>query len=77
MIFPFLLYIRRESCNSMQKTLQKTNYYCPCSFVMFCSNLSSYVLLMADGPSIKANLTRRDGQLFETFSDVIVAIFKY
>ena len=44
---------------------------------MFCINLSSYVLLMADGPSIKPNLTPRDGQLFETFSDVIVAFFKY
>ena len=44
---------------------------------MFCINLSSYVLLMEDGPSIKPNLTRRDGQLLETFSDVIVAIFKY
>ena len=32
---------------------------------------------MADGPSIKPNLTPRDGQLFETFSDVIAAILKY
>ena len=44
---------------------------------MFCINLSSYVLLMEDGPSIKPNLTRGDGQLFDTFSDVIVAILKY
>ena len=61
----------------MLKTLQKTNYNCSYSFVMFCINLSSYVLLMEDGPSIKPNLTRGDGQLFDTFSDVIVAILKY
>ena len=29
----------------MLKTLQKSDYHCPCSFAMFCINLSPYVLL--------------------------------